>query len=318
VTEKTCNTAYEPLIHALASEHLRQPAIRLTPIPTYLDTIVYEIATTTHTFILKAIDPQSRDPDGIALEAWVCAKLAELGIPAPHVVALDTSCATFPSAYFIMEKARGQPLSTLALSRQEKQPYFVQLGAALRRMHAIQVPGFGWLDERAYRQHGEVSGGSSTWQQALCGPVPAGLTYLVERAGVSGAEAAAIEGVVEAMRDRLAQYHDGRLLHGDLGALHVWVDPATQKLTSIIDFGNRLSGDPLWDFVDYEWEDASALWTAYSPDSGDSPIFGPVFYSYALLRAIPWAHKLHARGAVHVVDWLRITLERASKPALGG
>ena len=31
-----------------------------------------------------------------------------------------------------------------------------------------------------------------------------------------------------------------------------------------------------------------------------------------LLRAIPWAHKLHSRGAVHVLNWLKITLSRAN------
>ena len=318
MAEKICNTTYEPLIHALASTHLGQPPLRVTPIPTYLDTIVYEIATATNTFILKAIDPQARDPDGIALEAWACAKLAGLGVPAPKVVVLDTSCAIFPSAYFITEKARGQPLSTLALSREEKRPYHAQLGDALRRMHEVRLPGFGFLDEQAYRQHGEVHGSAPTWQQALCDPVPAGMAYLTQHAGITSTEADAIEGVVEAMRGRLEQFHDGRLLHGDLGALHVWVDPATQTLTSIIDFGNRMAGDPLWDFVDYGWEDVADIWAAYRPDSGHSPIFGRTFYSYALLRAIPWAHKLHPRGALHVVDWLRITLARASDPALGG
>ncbi len=168
------------------------------------------------------------------------------------MVALDTSCVVFPSAYFITEKARGQPLSTLALSREEKQLYLAQLGDALRRMHEVRLPGFGWLDEQAYRQQGEVRGSAPTWQRALCDPVPAGMAYLTEHAGIASAEADAIKGVVEAMRGRLAQYHDGRLLHGDLGALHVWVDPATQTLTSIIDFGDRLSGDPLWDFINYE------------------------------------------------------------------
>jgi hypothetical protein len=146
LSEKSCNPTYEPLIRDLALKYLSLPDCRLIAIPTYPDTIVYEIATDTSAFIFKSIDPQTRDPDGIAAEAWVLNHRKAQGVPVPQVLFADASKQIFPSAYFIMEKAKGQPLSSLALKSEEKQPYFCQLGEALRRLHSVELPGFGWLN----------------------------------------------------------------------------------------------------------------------------------------------------------------------------
>jgi aminoglycoside phosphotransferase (APT) family kinase protein len=120
-----------------------------------------------------------------------------------------------------------------------------------------------------------------------------------------------IEYIVERIQAHLESITSGVLLHGDLSPLHIWVDPTSQMLTSILDFGERMVGDPLWDFVDYDWDDVSAVGSACTLDTDPSPIFGATFYTYALLRAIPWAHKWHSRGAIQVLDWLKITLTRA-------
>lgn len=54
--------------------------------------------------IFKAADPQGLDPSRVGLVEWVCDRVRAAGIPAPAVLALDTSCSLFPTPYFLMEK----------------------------------------------------------------------------------------------------------------------------------------------------------------------------------------------------------------------
>src|SRR5215217_7024609 len=107
---KTCNPKYVDLIPDLIRLATGAVPLSLIPIPTFPDTIVYEAELPTGAVILKAIDPDGRDPDGIGLEAWMCQTVAALGVPAPRVIMLDLSRSLLPASYFIMEKVSGQPL----------------------------------------------------------------------------------------------------------------------------------------------------------------------------------------------------------------
>ena len=51
--------------------------------------------------------------------------------------------------------------------------------------------------------------------------------------------------------DRLPPEYDGppRLLHFDYDADHVLTDPATGRVTGIVDWGDASVGDPAWDFA---------------------------------------------------------------------
>jgi aminoglycoside phosphotransferase (APT) family kinase protein len=40
-----------------------------------------------------------------------------------------------------------------------------------------------------------------------------------------------------------------RLLHGDLGDGEIFVDPRSGAVTALVDWGDALSGDPLYDFA---------------------------------------------------------------------
>lgn len=308
---KTCNTAYESLIADILRRQLATPFVTLTPIPTHPDTIVYEAQNDDQRMIFKAIEPQGRDPDGIALEAWAYEVAAAHGVPAPRIYAVDTSCAHFPSSFFIMEKARGRSLADLQISHEELAPLLQEVGRALRMLHTVQLPGFGWLDEAHYRQTGEVRGHASTWRAALLQHVPAGLDYLEHSGALTQAQSDMARQLVASRSALLDQHDDARLLHGDLGPIHVWVDLAQGRLTSIVDFGERSAGDPIWDFVDYDWQGVPDLREGYELDDEMREQFDPRFYFYALLRAIPWAHRWHQRGATHVIDWLTLMIQKA-------
>jgi hypothetical protein len=103
----------------------------------------------------------------------------------------------------------------------------------------------------------------------------------------------------------------GKLLHGDIGGLHVWVDPERACITSFVDFGERSAGDPVWDIMRFEWEGVPLILEGYQLDQALRERFRASFHLYAVLQAIPWARKWHARGGVHTVEWLKTTIREA-------
>jgi aminoglycoside phosphotransferase (APT) family kinase protein len=304
---KACDRRYESLVVEVVRSELG-PDAALEPVPTYPDTIVYEIATTSGRAIFKAIDPGGMDPDGIALEAWVCERARAAGIPAPQVLAVDTTKARFPGSFFIMEKAAGAPLERLTLEDGQLHVLLVEFGSHLRALHEIRIPGFGWLDEATFRAAGDVKGRAETWSAALMDEIEGSLRYLSD-AGLASAEIDAIQSTIEAGTGLLGSFTDGRLLHGDIGLLHIWADPDALRVTSLVDFGERSTGDPASDFGDIEGSNLRSVLTGYEPEDASGTIDKVRFY--ALIRAIPWAKKWHSRGETQVLDWVRHVLREA-------
>jgi aminoglycoside phosphotransferase (APT) family kinase protein len=305
---KTCNRSYERLVAAIVSREVG--AATLIPLPTYPDTIVYEAVSGDRRFIFKAIDPDGQDRDGIALEAWACETARSRGVPAPRIVSSDMSADRFPSSFFLMEKATGASLEELSLTDRERERVLMEFGSYLRALHEIEVPRFGWLDEDAFRTSETVGGWAHTWRTALLDEVPDSLHYLCGPDRLSGAEGERIRAVIEEGAPFLDGFSDGRLLHGDIGLLHVWADPTALRVTALLDFGERASGDPASDLGDLEGRNLDAVLSGYGVD--DVARFTERIRFYALARAIPWARKWHSRGETQVLGWLRHVLREAS------
>jgi aminoglycoside phosphotransferase (APT) family kinase protein len=304
---KTCDRRYESLVVDVVRGEIG-PDATLEPVPTYPDTIVYEIVAPSIRAIFKAIDPAGRDPDGIALEAWACEAARDVGVPAPRVLVVDTTRARLPASFFIMEKAAGAPLERLSLPEDRLDALLTTFGSHLRALHEIRIPGFGWLDEDAFRTTGQVRGRAETWSAALIDEVEGSLRYL-SGAGLAPGEIDEIRSTIEARGGRLRGFTDGRLLHGDIGLLHVWADPDVLQITGVVDFGERSSGDPASDFGDIEGQHLGSVLAGYGPEDPSGTIDAIRFY--ALVRAIPWAEKWHARGETQVLDWVRHVLREA-------
>jgi aminoglycoside phosphotransferase (APT) family kinase protein len=306
---KTCNTAHEHLVSDILSRELGSN-VTLVPVPTYPDTIVYEANAESGRFVFKAIDPDGQDRDGIALEAWTCEKARDVGVPAPRVVTVETNRTRFPSSFFIMERATGEPMEGLTLSEDQETRLLNELGSHLSALHRIKIPGFGWLDEGAFASSGTVRGSADTWRLALLDEVPRSLEYLSEAGRLTQAEVDEVQRAIEAGAEIIEGCRDGRLLHGDIGLLHVWVDPDELRVTSVLDWGERSSGDPASDFGDLEGRQLHSVLTGYGADEADG--LAQRIRFYALVRAIPWARRWHSRGETQVLDWVRHVLQRVS------
>ena len=315
VQGKTCNTAYEDVVAEIARHEIGRDA-SLTPIPTYPDSIVYEVAAGERTWIFKAMEPHGRDRDGIALEAWSCEKAREAGLPAPRVHLLDTSCSRFPASFLMMEKAAGESLERLALSDNvDLEAALRELGSLMRTLHEIEIPGYGWLDETYYRTEGVARGSSDSWNEALFGTVPESIEYLARTAALSAEEIEQIVTLIQRATPLVDPRPASRLLHGDLGLVHVWLDPETMSISALIDFGECMSGDPVYDFCDLDLEPHlfTCVVGGYFGETPPPEGFYDRVWLYAFARSIPWAMKWHERGHLQVIDWVRHLLRAASR-----
>lgn len=304
---KTCNTAYQQLVEDVLRRILGSEVKALIPVPTYPDTIVYEAATDHCRVVFKAVDPDGRDRDGISLEAWAHEKSRQVGIPTPQILEVDTSRARFPASFFVMQRALGESLAHVSLPPDDLRDLLLELGAHLRALHEIQLPGFGWLDEDVFRTTGEVRGWAETWRSALLEDVPESLEYLVHVGSLTSAEVEHAQMAVDSGSALVDGWTDGRLLHGDLGLLHVWIEREALRVTSVIDFGDRSAGDPAYDFEDFEPEHLRQLMVGYERE-GLTEEFATRVAFYALVRALPWARKWHQRGEERVIGHLRHVL----------
>lgn len=290
------------------ARELRAGAIRLTPIPTYPDSVVYEGTADERSVIFKGVDVAGADPDGIALEVWSLESARREDVAVPRVLSVDLSGSLFPASFFVMEKVDGVPFDEIAESTADIKPVVVELGEALRRLHEVRLSGAGWLDEQLYRRTGEVRGIHESWPSALSAAVPDALDYL--DGVLSRDQALTLREQVDVVISRLPEVDQPVLLHGDFGQTHVYVDRDVSRMMGIVDFGERSAGDWVWDLC--EWETPSTLGSLLSgygpPDEGFDLIRR--LDEYVLIKAVPWAAKWHRRGELQVIDWLRSAVAR--------
>jgi aminoglycoside phosphotransferase (APT) family kinase protein len=137
------------------------------------------------------------------------------------------------------------------------------------------------------------------------------LEYLEQERAIDQSVIGTIHKLIATHDHILDRCTEASLLHGDLGDIHVWVNPEQRVITNLVDFGERRVGDPVWDIIEWEWKEIDVLLEGYEPDDEMKESFERKFYLYAVLRAIPWAKKWYSRDAVQTIDWLKLTVQRA-------
>jgi aminoglycoside phosphotransferase (APT) family kinase protein len=184
--------------------------------------------------------------DEFGVEAWACDRARSLGLPAPRVIAIDTS-ASLP--FLVLSKVRGVPLCDSRLSVDVATRAARQAGALLRRLHEVGLPGFGWADPSHARRTGEVRGKSRSWVAEIAAELDPALEVLVDSGALDAAQAERLRDEMSAAIPILETITDGRFLHGDLGRMHIFVDPGDGTATGLIDWGDVQVGDPAWDLA---------------------------------------------------------------------
>jgi aminoglycoside phosphotransferase (APT) family kinase protein len=178
--------------------------------------------------------------DDFGVQAWACERARALGLPVPEVASVDTMAGV---PHLVLVKRPGVPLIDGRLGRDVAERGARDAGTALRRAHEDRLPGFGWVDAEHVRQTGEGRGKSASWSDEVHAELEPALDAL------PGDQAAPLRAALADVEPWLAAVTTGQLLHGDLGRMHVLVDPDDGHLTGLIDWGDVQAGDPAWDLA---------------------------------------------------------------------
>jgi aminoglycoside phosphotransferase (APT) family kinase protein len=173
------------------------------------------------------------DGPDLRREVAVLEVLGPLGVPVPLIEAADPSGDLAGVACVLLREVAGEPADCSS-------PGFTQAGQALRQVHGVMLGGHGRLTVSPEGLHGE----HQSWPDAIAERT--GDLKLVAESGL--VDAGLLDQAVAAVRDRrglLAGAESGHLLHGDFNPRHVFV--RNRRITAIIDWGDAICGDPLYD-----------------------------------------------------------------------
>lgn len=225
----------EQAVAAFVVSELGYKATRVARIDAFATNAVYTVDTDGRQLIVKA----STLHDAVRAEAWACAQGADAGCAAPAILGIGRLDTEDSMSAFIMHRVAGEPIVA-------GYPTLLEVGAGLRRLHAVKLPGFGWLGEATWDECGGYSLLHSSWPsflKGICGDVRS----LADSYVVAPQVAEAAGAVIDAHADALAAVEVGSLCHGDLKAAHILVDEG--QLAGVIDWGDAVVGDPLWDIA---------------------------------------------------------------------
>ena len=187
----------------------------------------------------------------LAAEAWACERVRRAGVSAPEVIGFEAGPPELTSALLLLRCFPGRPVEGAA------GPVLVEAGRQLRLAHTIALDGFGRLAGAGEPAAGqERQGPAPSWDRVMHAVLPV-LEHLVA-AGVLDRPLA--DRVAEAVSDHsglLAYEGPGVLLHGDLKLEHVFADRG--RFVGLIDWGDVLSGDPLFDLARFSMAGPEAL-----------------------------------------------------------
>ena len=236
----------EAAVAAFVVEHLGCQATAVRRVRAFATNAVYKVEAGGRRLVVKA----SGMHDALRGEVWACGKGLVAGCPVPSVLGFGRLGSGAGMSAFIMNLVDGLPLAG-------SHPVLREVGVRLRELHEVRVPGFGCLSDASWDDTGGFSLRNDSWRGFLEGVVGE-VRALAGSYAVAGAVADAVADTVDARGEALAAVEVGSLCHGDLKVGHVFVDDG--RLAGIIDWGDAVVGDPVWDVARFaNRADASSL-----------------------------------------------------------
>jgi aminoglycoside phosphotransferase (APT) family kinase protein len=178
-------------------------------------------------------------------------------MPVPEIYRFDASRRLAGSPYFLMEFLPGVPLDQLrpSLGSDGGRELDRATGAYLRQVNDIDGDSFGYIAPSA-RRH-------ASWREAFL--------HMVGNALDDGADMrVALPRPYDTLRAQVAAHaavldevHTPGLVHWDLWDKNIFVDPATRRITGVIDFERALWGDALMECQFYTLEEPAGFMEGY-------------------------------------------------------
>ena len=237
---------------------------------------------------------------GLALDPLVIPAARAAGVRTPALVAFDASCELLPVPYAVYERVQGEPLDRLGLPRMATPGVWRALGHDLALLHTGVTPDgpAGTIPHNA----GGSDGHAWLGEVSAAGLLPP-------------ADAAWLHGWLDRLEPWARTPVTPRLVHGDVNAGNVMVDPATHEFRALIDWGGTYWGDPIWDFVPVSLDAVPQLLEGYravTPLDDDVTAEGRVLWNHTLFVCFGlWRGK--GRGAAWAtprVAAVRVDVER--------
>lgn len=195
------------------------------------------------------------EDDDAYTERAVLPLLQEAGIPTPQLLLFDDTKHFLPGTTTVYEWCEGVAIGTRPPTFEQFQVLASDLGAAMARIHALPM---GRIDQRFLDPCDDIN-----LADQLRGAAASKLLDGCHLAWFArwGARLAAQGG-----------QGPTRFLHNDLHGGNIMYDPATGRLTAILDWGDVGYGDPATEFNTlpvWIWEDVLAAYEAAGGDLGD-------------------------------------------------
>ena len=216
------------------------------------------------------------DATQLEREVMVLRRADAGGIPVAPVITFESG----PPAIVITEQVSGIPLSAEYPRAAEA------TGRLLRQFHALGAsPPF--VD------------GQQHWSNFVRDWLERELVVTMDRGAVTCAEAGRLRQHF-ASRASILDERPVALIHGDFQTDHVLIDPATQRVTALLDFVDTQPGDPLVDIAVltlFDRQLESLVLRGYGMDLGEAE---GLISSYRLLRHLVAANWLVENGVPHL------------------
>ncbi|RMD76512.1 MAG: hypothetical protein D6820_12585, partial [Lentisphaerae bacterium] len=152
----------------------------------------------------------------------------QTAIPVPRILAYDDRCELLPSPFIIMERLPGVALS--AAPQLDIDHVFHQVGGYLAQLHRITRPQFGYLGEHHPMppQDSWFAAFALMWERLIADVASTG--------HYSAAEQGLLLDLLLQHRSAFLHLPAASLLHMDVWAENILVDPTTSRVTGLIDW----------------------------------------------------------------------------------
>ena len=187
--------------------------------------------------VLKASGHQSGGAEANTLRLAAAA-----GVPVPPVLDEGEDPRLPGGRWMLIRKARGKPWLLPTPNVRASARTQADLGRVFALLHACKLPGYGLLTDKG-------EGSYTRWSEYLRLALIEPLRFLHMGGHFDRELVTRVENLFSSQADML----DSRpavLVHGDLGNGEIFVD-RRNRVVDIIDFGDSVAGDPLYDFAHF-------------------------------------------------------------------
>jgi aminoglycoside phosphotransferase (APT) family kinase protein len=179
-------------------------------------------------------------------EAYVYELVAGLGLPMATILHADDSRTVLPRGFAVMTKLDGELLMDVqpGLGDAELTSIYRQVGALLRRLHAVRLDAFGYVDTD------RIVDPQPTNDDYMRSQFEKRLARFVELGGDAGLRARIASHVAE-REEQFSGCETAVLCHNDCHEANLLVtrEDGEWRISGVVDFGNATAADPLLDLA---------------------------------------------------------------------